>query len=231
MSMFEGSPVCEKVRGLLRPGGMAGVGLALTAMAATAPTEDPCECLEGHTASPAEFVTEEVMQAMAEKYGPEGAEPEVLFDPDQDYGGPYAFDIRLGTVTHERDGVTMEVPASLTIGLNRLRSRQQVESDERMMEDLGLEPGDAVLEEWARAPMGPLGEPYDYEEIDGYGDLAIHHAEPDPALFVICGDALMDIRVRLHDQEGEPPEDGPAGWTADPLDIKMDFADELMAQC
>lgn len=190
-----------------------------------------CGCLEEYTDKSAHLVTEEVMTALAERYGDGSGSYRALFDPEQDYGGPYAFSVALGRVEEDANGVTFAHTVQLTLALRHLRSRDQIESNAQIMNALDLEPGDAVLEEAARAPMGSLGEPYDYREVDDLGDLAILHVSPDKELFVVCGDALMEIVVSRSDLGDNLPEDAPAGMTADKVDIMIDLAEHLMTAC
>lgn len=199
--------------------------LAVTATSAHA----QCATLEQYTDDSARLVTDEVMTAMAERYGDGSGSFEVHFDPGQDYGGPYAFSIPLGRFEEDLDGITVASTARLTVALRHLRSREQIESDELVMRDLELEPGDAVLEEVARAPMGPFGEPYDYREVDGLGDVAILHVDPEWALFVVCGEALMEIGMSRTGVGETIPPDPPPGMTAEEPEIMVDLAQLLMA--
>ncbi len=204
---------------------MLCAGLSIQAMA------DDCACLEAHAENAARVVSQEVMQAMTERFGPDDASFQAQFDPDQDFGGPYAFIIELGRYQEEANGVTMTTTSQLAVALNHLRSREQIESEEQVMRDLDLEPGDDVIGAIARAPRGPFGEPYDYEEIDGPGDLAILHRDPEQLLIVACGDALLEVAVGLHNLPEQTPDDAPAGLTASEQEIMVAFAEELIAHC
>ncbi len=200
-------------------------GLAPQAMA------DDCACLEAHADNSARLVSQEVMQAMAERFGPDDATFEPQFDPDQDFGGPYSFIISLGRFEESMDGVTLTSTAQLAVALNHLRSREQIESEEQVMRDLEMEPGDDVIGAIARAPRGPFGEPYDYQEIDGPGDLAILHHSPEELLMITCGDALIEVAVGLHGLPEEAPDDAPKAMTASEQDIMVAFAEKLIEHC
>ncbi len=190
-----------------------------------------CACLAAHADESARLVSHEVMQAMMERYGPDDATYEPQFDPDQDFGGPYSFVIALGRFEESVNGVTVTSTAQLAVSLNQLRSREQIESEERVMRDLEMEPGDEVVEAIARAPRGPFGEPYDFVEIDGPGDLAILHRSPEELLMVACGDALMEVAVGRHGLPEEMPDDAPKAMTASEQDIMVAFAEKLIANC
>ncbi|QOC23906.1 hypothetical protein IC757_07275 [Wenzhouxiangella sp. AB-CW3] len=204
---------------------LLSLGASLTALA------DHCACLEAHTDESASLVSHEVMHAMAERFGPDDATFQPQFDPDQDFGGPYSFTIGLGRYEEDMNGVTMTTTSMLAVALNHIRSREQIESDEQVMRDLDMEPGDDVIGAIARAPRGPFGEPYDYEEIDGPGDLTILHQSPEELLMVTCGDALIEVAVGLHNLPEETPDDAPEGLTASEQDIMVAFAEKLIDHC
>ncbi len=208
-----------------------GLTLVLTIGLSSQALADDCACLESDADNSARLVSHEVMQAMAERFGPDDATFEPQFDPDQDFGGPYSFVISLGRFEETVDGITVTSTAQLAVALNHLRSREQIESEEQVMRDLEMEPGDDVIGAIARAPRGPFGEPYDYEEIDGPGDLAILHRSPEELLMVTCGDALIEVSVGLHGLPQYPDEDDPEGMTASEQDIMVAFAEKLIEHC
>ncbi len=171
------------------------------------------------------------MQAMTDRFGPENAGFAPHFDPDQDFGGPYAFTITLGRFEEDMNGVTVTMTSQLALALRRLVSSEQIKSNEQLMRDLELDDDEDVVEAIARAPMGRFGEPYDYEEVDGPGDLAIFHRDPESMLFITCGNALMELAVGRHQLPDEPPEDAPEAFTASELEILTALAEELIENC
>ncbi len=192
---------------------------------------EECACLEAFSEDSSHLMTREVMQAMADRFGPENATFEPHFDPDQDFGGPYAFSIPLGRFEEDMNGATITSTAQLSVALRRLVSREQIESDQHLMRDLELDSDDDLIEAVARAPMGQFGEPYDYEEVDGPGDLAIFHRDPEPMLFIACGNALMELAVGRHQLPENPPEDAAEAFTASELEIMSALAEKLIKHC
>ena len=61
--------------------------LGLTLGLAPQAQANDCTCLAAHVDNPVELVSQEVMQAMAERFGPEDATFEPNFDPTSPAGG------------------------------------------------------------------------------------------------------------------------------------------------
>jgi len=208
-----------------------GLTLGLTLGLAPQAQANDCTCLAAHVDNPVELVSQEVMQAMAERFGPEDATFEPNFDPDQS-GGRYEFSIPLGEFEHSDRGVTRRWIQQQHVELVQMMSREQMESQiesagEEAMQALGIEPGDDVLAAFARMPRGPQGGPYDYEEVDGPGDLALQHSSPE-ILVVVCGDALIEVSAG---QTHEVPDNAPEIMRVSQQDVMVAFAEKLIAHC
>ena len=191
-------------------------------------TPTDCPCLQEYVENSARILTPEIMEAIAASFG--GEEVQVLFDPEQDYGGPYAFEWVTGGFSLEEGGVTYSVRVSSNAALRSLRSREQLEGDAFLLEDLGLEPGEGLLRALAQTSFFPAEGEAELQEVEGLGDYAVFHEE-DGLLNVVCGDVLMQIQSNAGIPSFTGVEVPESQVVGSPLAIGEALAEALLEGC
>ena len=205
-----------------------GSAAVLLALAVPVQSDDTCSCLSEYVDQSSRAVTPELMQEMADRFGREDAEASAFFSTDNDMGGPYSFEWPTGPFVVEMNGGTSEWSGRTTLSLRYIRSREQIENDELLMQDLDLEPGESILRDLAESALTMWHDEAPVQ-IEGPGDFVLLSSD-ESELYLACGDALMHVTVNQN-IPGEPVDPDQPGIDADGRTVLGHFAGQLLTGC
>ena len=205
-----------------------GSAAVLLALAVPVQSDDTCSCLSEYVDQSSRAVTPELMQEMADRFGREDAEASAFFSTDNDMGGPYSFEWPTGPFVVEMNGNTSEWSGRTTLSLRYIRSREQIENDELLMQDLDLEPGESILRDLAESALTMWHDEAPVQ-IEGPGDFVLLSSD-ESELYLACGDALMHVTVNQN-IPGEPVDPDQPGIDADGRTVLGHFAGQLLTGC